>query len=98
MDCNNEKCENGYVTEPDYQHEVMIRTRCDSCGFNEYERDRIALELSKYLDNKSKQYLAKTLATAITRIAYNQNELYALEEQIQKKNPMGIISWISLLR
>lgn len=98
MKCKNEKCENGYVTEADYQHEIMIRIPCDSCSFNLKERERVEDELSEFLRSRSKEYLANMLAISITRLAYNNNDLFRLEEQLKNKNLMGIMTWISMLR
>ncbi len=96
MECA--KCNGtGYVNKEDYTHDVIIRERCIDCMLVEKEKQELLSRMEMLLASISPQMLARYVSIAIIHAAYQKHSADALEEQIQSKNKLGLLTWISTL-
>lgn len=93
MNCNG----TGYVNKEDHVHDVIVRERCVDCMLVEREKEELLSKMQILLASASPQMLARYASIAIIYAAYQKNSGDALEQQIQSKNKLGLLTWISTL-
>tara|TARA_R100000231_G_scaffold116274_1_gene86631 strand:+ start:945 stop:1238 length:294 start_codon:yes stop_codon:yes gene_type:complete len=93
MNCNG----TGYIYKEDKIHDVMVRVKCIDCMLEEKIKEELLSKMQILLASVSPQMLARYASIAIIHAAYQKDSADALEQQIQSKNKIGLLTWISTL-
>ena len=94
--CENEKCNNGYIVVPNYQHDTMERIECMECLVNDKYRYDLASKLRETLREGSRERIIGIVSDAFADIIFMNQEVCAdVEDLIQAKRTQDLMAMIS---
>ena len=95
--CDNEKCNQGYIVVPNYQHDTMERIECMECLVNDKYRFDLASKLRETLREGSRERLISIVSDAFADSIYMNEEACAdAEDLIQSKRSQDLMVMISV--
>jgi hypothetical protein len=83
QECNGK----GFITEADYNHDVVVRSPCMSCKHEELYLQGLETQVRMVFENVSRQKLIDVVATAI-------DSTDRLEDLIHTKNIPALLAYI----